>query len=249
MSDSEESEFDEDEYETDSGAEEEEEEEVVAAPAPKAAKASKAKAKAPDANPCKNYRVDTKAVKFGDCKCGWAKTDHIAKGENKAAKALRKLQSKSNVATDEPAGSGDSPCQHFRIDVTASSFGMCKCGFSQSDHGETKINPARAALKSLKSVKVTVVKSDHACENYRVDPRATEFGLCHCGFKKADHSEKEEDAAHAMLRRLKEKNKSKHELEDQLAAGGPATGRSGSKASAGLTSGASPSGGGCCIVM
>eukprot|EP01052_Picozoa_sp_SAG31_P038346 SAG31_NODE_5106_length_2740_cov_6.966538_2_plen_296_part_00 len=33
-----------------------------------------------------------------------------------------------------PASKADGPCDNFRIDLTASEFGMCKCGWKKADH-------------------------------------------------------------------------------------------------------------------
>ena len=258
MSSSEEEESSSDEYETD--------EEVVVTPAPKAGGGK-------DAQPCKHYRVDTTAAKFGLCKCGWPKAAHEGPKANKAAEALARLRS----GKYEPQGapSTDGVCNKFRVDVNASEFGVCaNCGRKQKDHRAQNVNPARAALKSLKSVKVNTSAGDHvaingkACKNYAVDPNGKRFGDCLCGFSKADHKEKDEDPAAAMLRKLKEKNKSAREREDQLAAGlvqdedeqadesTPLNKKKSKKQSSkGGTDGEDPSGEesnagkGCCVVM
>uniref|UniRef100_A0A7S2RW43 Uncharacterized protein n=1 Tax=Mucochytrium quahogii TaxID=96639 RepID=A0A7S2RW43_9STRA len=167
--------------------------------------------------PCKNYKVDTTAGKFGQCECGWKKSDHLEKKENNASKALRGL--KASGATNEKQ---DEPCGEFRADTTASSFGLCKCGHKQADHKEKVVNPARDALKSLKiknSTKSIVTREKgKVCTDFKIDPAAAEFGTCLCGFKKADHEAREENAAAGMLRKLKERNQSIRAQETQLAA-------------------------------
>mmetsp|Transcript_5308 Transcript_5308/g.9433 ORF Transcript_5308/g.9433 Transcript_5308/m.9433 type:complete len:348 (+) Transcript_5308:152-1195(+) len=141
----------------------------------------------------------------------------LRKKENNASKALRGL--KASGATNEKQ---DEPCGEFRADTTASSFGLCKCGHKQADHKEKVVNPARDALKSLKiknSTKSIVTREKgKVCTDFKIDPAAAEFGTCLCGFKKADHEAREENAAAGMLRKLKERNQSIRAQETQLAA-------------------------------
>jgi len=251
------------EYETDSGSEyeeesEEESEEEVEKPKPAAAKTiNKA------SNPCGSYRTDTTAKAFGQCKCGWPRADHAAKKSNKAEEALNRLKSSTTVGLNDTTGraSMNGACMNFRVDVTASKFGVCKCGKMQSDHRAEKVNPARQALKSLKAagssrnpVQARLMTNGKPCNEYQVDPKADSFGLCFCGFKKADHMEVEENAGAAMLRKLKEANAAKNAEADALATGQTAALTNGSKkkrsAAASSEGGeARPKAAQCCIVM
>jgi len=240
-------------YETasddDSGDEyEEEEEEVVIVK-----EAGKKRAE----RPCNHYRVDTQAAKFGDCVCGWPKLDHAKKKENKASLALKSLR--KTVTDKDPVSTSDGPCSHFRVDVTAEKFGTCKCGYHQSEHKAKGENPARLALKSLKSAKnvAPIEKTGQPCNNYVENLSATAFQTCRCGHPKAAHVQKEEDAAAVMLRNLKEKNKARHEKEDRLAAGlpdepGTKSKKKGSRASKAASAdgggGQAAAGGGCCVI-
>ncbi|GBG25116.1 Hypothetical Protein FCC1311_013342 [Hondaea fermentalgiana] len=235
------------EYETDSGSDSDsdgEYEEVVEEEVVEVKKPSK-NAPQKAAVPCKNYRVDTTADKFGTCKCGWDKTAHETKGENKAAQALSRLR--SGKGNDGAFSSGDGPCQNFRVDVTADKFGMCKCGYHQSEHKEKADNPARRALQSLRSTSSSkpMTPDGKPCHNYVADVKADRFGMCVCGFHKSEHGEKQEDAAAAMLRNLHERNKAHNDEADRAALGIKDAGNSGPQAS----NGAAPSGGGCCVVM
>jgi hypothetical protein len=233
----------EEEYETDTGGESEyetdEEQDAKAlpkkgsAPAPAAPAAPAAAAKGgKEAAPCGSYRVDTTGGAFGACKCGWPKVDHEAKKGNKAEEALSRLKSgKYDVPGLVKADKQDSSdaCLNFRVDVNAAKFGTCKCGRPQADHKAAGVNPADKALQSLKSKAsskqlgeeaTTGASGGGACANFRVDVTAAKFGTCKCGHLQADHKAKEEDAAAAMLRKLKEKNASKNEIADALAGGG-----------------------------
>lgn len=179
-------------------------------------------------NPCQNFRLDTTAG-FGMCKCGHPKAAHKEKEKNKAAEMLSKLKEKNKRELDNLEGivePDDGPCNKFRVDTTANEFGMCKCGFTRNDHSSQATNKAKQALDRLKSSNldkykdiVTNLNDDGPCHNYRVDVSASEFGLCHCGHKKEDHTHKEENAAAKMLRNLRETNKAKNEKENQEAIG------------------------------
>mmetsp|Transcript_14004 Transcript_14004/g.22688 ORF Transcript_14004/g.22688 Transcript_14004/m.22688 type:complete len:262 (+) Transcript_14004:347-1132(+) len=239
---------DEDSDDDDSSEYEEVEEEVVTVPKRNSKKSTRALL------PCDNYRVDIDAPTFGTCKCGWPKMAHESKPENKAAEALSKLHhDKTEVA---PASGG--PCMNFRLDVTASEFGMCKCGYRQSEHKAKADNPARRALQSLKvtAAMKPAVKADRPCDNYVADVTASEFGMCVCGWHKSEHGKKEEDAAAKMLRDLHERNKHVNESADRVALGiedGPDAGSAAKKSSDAPTpqgvDSSTPAKKGCCIVM
>mmetsp|Transcript_6643 Transcript_6643/g.8660 ORF Transcript_6643/g.8660 Transcript_6643/m.8660 type:complete len:250 (-) Transcript_6643:222-971(-) len=174
-----------------------------------------------ESSPCSNFRIDTTKT-FGLCKCGWAKTDHTEKEENKAAQALRNLRAKSAKYNDDDYMSVDGPCNKYRVDTSAAEFGTCKCGYKQADHKAKVENKASLALKSLKSKNAprnTRTKGSSPCNNYRVDVSAANFGDCLCGFPKDAHKEETENAGARALRLLKEKNAAKNAKEDAIANG------------------------------
>mmetsp|Transcript_5308 Transcript_5308/g.9436 ORF Transcript_5308/g.9436 Transcript_5308/m.9436 type:complete len:91 (+) Transcript_5308:424-696(+) len=44
--------------------------------------------------PCKNYKVDTTAGKFGQCECGWKKSDHLEKKREQRVQGIEGFESK-----------------------------------------------------------------------------------------------------------------------------------------------------------
>mmetsp|Transcript_7352 Transcript_7352/g.9321 ORF Transcript_7352/g.9321 Transcript_7352/m.9321 type:complete len:233 (-) Transcript_7352:624-1322(-) len=174
-----------------------------------------------DPAPCKNFRIDTTKT-FGHCKCGWMKADHEEKEMNKAAQALQNLRQKSSKWEPVDNVNGAGPCLNYRVDTAAEEFGTCKCGYKQADHKEKLENKASMALKSLKSKNASRnsrIKGSKACDNYRVDTAAENFGDCLCGFPKGAHVEKGENAGARALRLLKEKNEAKNRQADLKAQG------------------------------
>eukprot|EP00924_Labyrinthula_sp_SR-Ha-C_P016843 snap_masked-scaffold_6-processed-gene-16.30-mRNA-1 protein AED:0.10 eAED:0.14 QI:0/-1/0/1/-1/1/1/0/241 len=181
-----------------------------------------------ETEPCNNFRLDTTSAAFGMCKCGFPKAQHGLKKENRASEMLTRLKNnnkdsfatKNSIDLIEP---GDSACNKFRLDVSASEFGMCKCGYKRAEHEGEKENKAKAALDRLKASNADQMKdlipTDGPCNNYRVDVSAAEFGTCHCGFKKEDHKKKEVNVAAQMLANMKEKNQKKNEIADLEAIG------------------------------
>ena len=87
-----------------------------------------------------------------------------------------------------------SACDDYRIDMTAATFGACKCGQPKSAHNLTNKGPASPSPKKLVSVFVPKAEGeaessgDGACSNYRVDMAAAAFGQCKCGHPKAAHA-------------------------------------------------------------
>lgn len=98
--------------------------------------------------PCKLYRIDVTAQRFGDCKCGFPKDAHVEKDMNNAAKALKKLRSTQSAKDNFRARTGK-PCDNYKVDTTAENFGTCLCGFPKDDHVEKEKNPALKAKEEL----------------------------------------------------------------------------------------------------
>eukprot|EP00924_Labyrinthula_sp_SR-Ha-C_P016812 snap_masked-scaffold_6-processed-gene-15.61-mRNA-1 protein AED:0.36 eAED:0.36 QI:0/-1/0/1/-1/1/1/0/236 len=179
--------------------------------------------------PCHNFRLDTTSAAFGMCKCGFPRAQHGLKRENKAASMLTNLKHKNDERRKGTSNDydisepGDRACNKFRLDVSASEFGMCKCGYKRAEHEGEKENKAKAALDRLKASNADQVKdviaTDGPCNNYRVNVSAAEFGTCHCGYKKEEHKKKEVNVAAQMLANMKEKNQKKNEVADLEALG------------------------------
>ena len=106
------------------------------------------------------------------------------------------------------------PCASYRVDLAASRFGQCTCGFLKGEHASSpgrgrsrSTSPTRAeddhrplSEKSTARVQPTGAplnarepKADRgetaaACENFKMDTGAPDFEQCLCGFMKSDHS-------------------------------------------------------------
>ena len=87
-------------------------------------------------------------------------------------------------------------CDEYRVDMTASRFGDCKCGFPKSAHKESAVRTG-ARPRGTTAIEKTAffkkkVEDDlgewaQACDEYRVDMTAARFGDCKCGFPKSAH--------------------------------------------------------------
>merc|ERR1712039_629911 len=94
---------------------------------------------------CNDYQADVAAAEFGTCKCGHPKEAHIAKAENKAATELERLKRKSTTGARTAE-----PCNDYKADVNAATFGTCLCGHPKEAHGEKEMNHAESALIAMK---------------------------------------------------------------------------------------------------
>eukprot|EP00947_MAST-08B_sp_MAST-8B-sp1_P002050 g2050.t1 len=156
---------------------------------------------------CDAYKADTKAAVFGMCLCGWQKEDHEEKAENKVAAARAALEQGRRPSVDRTKG--DTPCQQYKADVTASEFGICECGFSKEEHEAKAVNKVAEALQSLQSGArkgAEALERDEVCRpsngpcaSFKADLTAADFGICVCGFDRAAHREAEEEAAKAKV--------------------------------------------------
>jgi len=102
--------------------------------------------------PCSDFKVDTKAEKFGTCICGHSQDAHVCKSENKAATERAKLLVKEQEALRRSTRTANmlEPCSDFKVDTKAEKFGTCICGHPQAAHKTTSVNPAEAALRAMK---------------------------------------------------------------------------------------------------
>jgi hypothetical protein len=173
--------------------------------------------------PCKNYRLDTEGEKFGDCKCGWSKSSHKRKSINKAGKALDELRNNNQHESDdefEEEEKAAKPCKNYRLNTEAAIFGECKCGWEKSAHIKSQKSKLHGAAQRLhKSSNVDGMMFDEACDKFRLDTTAAEFGVCKCGYKRPAHDAKGSNVAADALSNLRKKNEQKHKDEDDRAAG------------------------------
>lgn len=160
---------------------------------------------------CTRYELDVSGKRFGDCKCGHAKTEH----SDAALHAPHQPAQAPAAAAAAPVVQEQyhGPCDHFNVDISASEFGLCKCGFKKIDHGKPKeqfttksadaapIKPAPSPPPVEKppasAEKPPAPPSRHAeaaehkkaaqpCNHFEIDVTGT-FGFCKCGFSREDH--------------------------------------------------------------
>jgi len=84
-------------------------------------------------------------------------------------------------------------CGYYHLDMKSAKFGACHCGHAKSEHA-TLVDAAVAKKywdekdKPPPPPEVEVVEYEQgACDHFKVNTSASEFGTCECGFKKADH--------------------------------------------------------------
>ena len=180
------------------------------------------------AKACEHYSVDMSALTFGDCKCGWPKAAHVV-GASAPSGASARRDGPRTIATfmaknrDEgcvgaPSGTGAAACTEYRVDMTATRFGDCKCGRPKVEHSTSAIQAGatgalapqdtpvdlrhpgggraarRAALRAMVQDKLDDVEQAQeglgsTCKAYRIDMTAARFGDCVCGQPKALHRE------------------------------------------------------------
>ena len=117
-----------------------------------------------------------------------------------------------------PSGTGAAACTEYRVDMTATRFGDCKCGRPKVEHSTSAIQAGatgalapqdtpvdlrhpgggraarRAALRAMVQDKLDDVEQAQeglgsTCKAYRIDMTAARFGDCVCGQPKALHRE------------------------------------------------------------
>ena len=101
---------------------------------------------------CEAFEVDITASVFGSCKCGFVKVEHSDAAQTASPPLSRKSSTRNEVAeaaqdkptpaprvddgSEDESGQGHGACEAFEVDITASVFGSCKCGFVKGDHSE-----------------------------------------------------------------------------------------------------------------
>ena len=96
------------------------------------------------------------------------------------------------IARQSSVDDAGQACDNYRIDMAATRFGDCKCGFPKAAHTiTTSAAPARPSGGSgrVKAIarQSSVDDAGQACDNYRIDMAAARFGDCKCGFPKVAH--------------------------------------------------------------
>jgi len=83
-------------------------------------------------------------------------------------------------------------CNEYRVDVTASGFGICVCGRPQSEHSAASRSKKRqsGSKRSIGEgwIDPTSEGDPRACDDFRVDIEHETFGMCKCGSQRAAHS-------------------------------------------------------------
>jgi hypothetical protein len=91
--------------------------------------------------PCfkSTFQLDMNASEFGVCaKCVWKKADHTQEPVGSPAAARSRAVS---LKIDGPS----EPCETYKLDLVADSFGACACGFSKKDHKNQTSNLDKVA--------------------------------------------------------------------------------------------------------
>ena len=144
-----------------------------------------------------------------------------AAAESEQEAALRAVEAaeeaeheKLREAARAAAAKGGGACDCYRVDMTATTFGLCHCGQPKSAHSEAatvhgaegavplsghdkptdlrypKSGGGRAARLAAQRALVNEKLGANlfVCENYRVDLKAARFGDCVCGYPKSAHT-------------------------------------------------------------
>ena len=80
-------------------------------------------------------------------------------------------------------------CNEYRVDVTASGFGICVWKTASGTLGSVPIQRS-ASKRSLGEGWIDPTAEGHpeACDDFRVDIEHETFGMCKCGFPRSQHS-------------------------------------------------------------
>lgn len=139
----------------------------------------------PEIAPEKNLSIDCKEFKLNvysgiaeKCICGRYESEH--KKDNK-------------LFVNETTA-----CDAFKIDIVAASFGTCVCGHQQAAHEQFKNLHSKSKNKTKHlshnltgmSPNVGIKESDDKCDEFILDMKTKEFGVCVCGMKLAAHKNK-----------------------------------------------------------
>jgi len=88
--------------------------------------------KAPHACTLEQFKLDL-GKEFGTCAhCGWKKADHAPGSAPSAPASLGGAPPPS--AAPSKAGASGGPCAHYKLDIGASTFGVCVCGYPRQAH-------------------------------------------------------------------------------------------------------------------
>ena len=87
------------------------------------------------------------------------------------------------------------PCSSYRVDMKATGFANCHCGWSKSAHSAEALDAKKTvAQKKIRNeaelAKGFMQKELATCTRYEVNMTSENFGECLCGRAKAEHSAK-----------------------------------------------------------
>jgi hypothetical protein len=136
---------------------------------------------------------------FGDCRCGHPKSEHKAGSGVPHDEAWAKNAHAPVAVVVEETTGGDG-CDNYQVNMSAANFGECVCGKPKSAHAKGGGKPRGSGLGQLKvtspplpaatPIATAVVDDEYepgACDNFNLDVTNSSFGMCTCGWKKADH--------------------------------------------------------------
>jgi hypothetical protein len=110
-----------------------------------------------------------------------------AAAATEAENEARREAVEARVRREAPTATLQSPaCTDYRVDLIGASFGVCKCGRAKAGHDSQL--PGREAPRSTPtSAAPRPTLQTAACADYQLDVIGTSFGVCKCGFAKAEH--------------------------------------------------------------
>jgi len=160
---------------------------------------------------CEHYDLDMTAARFGDCKCGHTRAEHSQASLHAGPVHHEKA---APAAHEAPEGDYHGPCDAFNVDMQATEFGLCKCGFKKIDHGKPKElfmtkkdgphppppKPAAAApppaavpppappSRPKEHAETGKKPAPEPCNHFELDLQGT-FGFCKCGHSREEHKQ------------------------------------------------------------
>ena len=164
--------------------------------------------------PCRAFRLNTKATAFGECLCGWPKADHTAAALCERGGLHNASRSRADTAWMQTQAKEVAICEVYRPDIRAA-FGECVCGRARAEHSEEALRastsrdvmgvrtsthgptPISAAVycgddastsHSLGGARAGAPTDYCACDRFRPNLHANAFGVCVCGYARAEHS-------------------------------------------------------------
>ena len=117
--------------------------------------------------------------------------------EQAAIKVQARLRGKAGrkAAEKHIEESRSTPCNNYRINMSAENFGDCVCGFPKLSHSKAAISRAAAKDSGGKKMddeaiqKKMLQREKAPCKRYQVNLQSANFGECICGRAKADHTD------------------------------------------------------------